>query len=90
MMMYVHNVTCVHMCLLVCNNNTIFHDCFAESAVEEAEQLIRRVLVELDSPSIAGSTCTAELLLERTKACLDTIDTSTANFSLYNNDPACT
>jgi len=57
--------------------------------VGEAEDLIRRVLVELDSPAMSGSTCTASLLLEKTKSCLDTIDNSTAKFSLYNNDPSC-
>lgn len=54
--------------------------------MEEAENLIRKVLAELDSPSMGGTTCTPGLLLERTKSCLDAIDNSTANFSLYNND----
>lgn len=59
-----------------------------EDAVEEAENLIRKVLAELCDPSMAGSTCTPALLLEKIKTCLDAIDTSTANFSLYNSDPS--
>lgn len=58
----------------------------AEDAVSEAESLIRRVLEELSSPALAGTSCPPSVLLERTKACLDVIDGATANFSLYNND----
>ena len=59
----------------------------AEDAVYEAECLIQRVLEELSDPTIGGgTTCTPAVLLERTKACLDVIDSATANFSLYNND----
>ena len=60
-----------------------------EDAVGEAEDLIRSVLAELDSPSMADSTCTAAHLQEKTKSCLDAIDNSTAKFSLYSNDPSC-
>lgn len=59
-----------------------------EDAVEEAESLIRRVLEELSGSAIEGTTCTPKLVLERTKNCLDIIDNTTANFSLYNNDPS--
>ena len=51
--------------------------------------MIRKVLEELTDPALGGATCTPALLLERTKASLDVIDTTTANFSLYNNDPTC-
>lgn len=54
--------------------------------MEEAENLIRRVLKELSDPAIGGTTCTPSVLLERTKLCLDVIDNATANFSLYSND----
>lgn len=58
-----------------------------EDAVEEAESLIKRVLVELSEPAIGGTTCTPAILLTKSKACLDVIDKTTSNFSLYNNDP---
>ena len=55
-------------------------------AVEEAENLIRRILGEVSSPALAGTTCTPGYLMERTKGCLDIIDSATSSFSLYNND----
>lgn len=57
-------------------------------AVEEAESLIQKVLEQLSSPAIAGTTCTPEFLLSRTKNALDVIDNTTSTFSLYNNDPS--
>lgn len=57
-------------------------------AVCEAEILIRRVLEELGGPGVGGVTCTPAFLLERSKTVLDTIDTATTAFSLYNNDPS--
>ena len=56
--------------------------------MSEAENLIRRVLEELADPAMGGATCTPALLLEKTKMSLDVIDSATANFSLYNNDPS--
>lgn len=70
----------------------IFHvTCFClfhtEDAVFEAENLIRSVLEEVSDPAMGGgTTCTPSVLLERTKMCLDVIDSTTANFSLYSND----
>ena len=57
-------------------------------AVEEAESVLRRVLEGLSSPALAGLTCTPAFLQEKTQSSLDSIDTTTANFSLYNNDPS--
>ena len=58
----------------------------AVEAVEEAENVLRLVLEGLSSPSLAGLTCTPAFLQEKTQSSLDSIDTTTANFSLYNND----
>ena len=55
-------------------------------AVEEAEGLIRRVLDEIGSAGLSGTTCTPKYLIEKTKASLDIIDNATSAFSLYNND----
>lgn len=58
----------------------------AVQAVEEAESLIRRVLDEIGSAGLSGTTCTSKYLIEKTKASLDIIDSATSAFSLYNND----
>ena len=55
-------------------------------AVEEAESLIRRVLDEIGSAGLSGTTCTPKYLMEKTKVSLDIIDSATSAFSLYNND----
>lgn len=55
-------------------------------AVEEAETLIRRVLEEVGSGGLSGTTCTPPYLMEKSKECLDVIDATTSTFSLYNND----
>lgn len=57
------------------------------AALEEAESLIKRVLIQLDDPSPSGNTCTPEHLMSCIKACLDTIDNTAAAFSLYTKDP---
>ena len=54
--------------------------------MEEAENLIRKILEDLSSPAIEGITCSPGFFLEKTKTCLDVVDNATANFSLYNND----
>ena len=60
--------------------------CVKVQAIEEAENLIRRVLDEIGSAELSGITCTSKYLVERTKASLDIIDNATSAFSLYNND----
>lgn len=56
-------------------------------AVEEAEGLIQKVLDQVPSHVNSGATCSPSFLVEKTKECLDVIDSATSAFSLYNNDP---
>lgn len=66
----------------------LFSPCSAVEAVEEAENILRRVLEGLSSPALSGLSCTPAFLQEKTQSSLDSIDATTANFSLYNNDPS--
>ena len=50
--------------------------------------MIRRVLDEISSAGLSGTTCTPKYLMDKTKASLDIIDNATSAFSLYNNDNA--
>lgn len=56
--------------------------------MEEAENVIRKLLAELKNPDLGGATCSPTFLLGRTKSSLDIIDSVTENFSVYNNDPS--
>lgn len=57
-----------------------------EEGLKEAENMISKVLEELSGPVSAGTTCTPAVLEQRIGMCLEAIDNSVSNFSVYNED----
>lgn len=58
----------------------------SEEGLKEAENMISKVLEELSGPVSAGTTCTPAVLEQRIGMCLEAIDNSVSNFSVYNED----
>ena len=67
-------------------NSCLYCLIHSEEGLKEAENMISKVLEELSDPASVGTTCTPAVLEQRIDMCMEAIDNSVSNFSIYSED----